>query len=345
MRAACDLPLRTAAAASGNGGDGADTFAHLAVTDSQDADIRKQQSVVKYATSFYCRELLKRAMNFLTQQTFNVIGLPPGVTLSRAELWKAITDSSLWMEAGPDRKSKSRYLPNIQMRGGLDSLYSTPAADKTAQTFPEVYDTHEFGRVFGEGTGDIRHMNTEVLRHSLMFARTDARPKRAGRLSSEAQRIDEEWSSRIAKLDSCESNILACNRFCSSMRPEPPSPRKRQRIKGSLSQQSSDPAGPAPVDSGSRGSSARVCNTVAYAYTRGWRTRRQVQGTGAQVMPQCIQRPLLPHTADCDMKNYVFSVLPQIARRPFSFARAYACACVVNPCVCSIMLVFPSQNH
>ena len=54
---------------------------------------------------------------------------------------------------------------------------------------------------------------------------------------------------------------------------------------------------------------------VNYLRARSWRSRRHVDGLGAQKMQQLMQEATLPHTQDLDVKNMKFAIIPQIIAR------------------------------
>eukprot|EP00973_Karenia_brevis_P019194 2630112-Karenia_brevis.AAC.1 len=161
-------------------------------------------------------------------------------------------------------------------------------------------------------------MNLSLLiRYFETLPRAD--PKKCGRRTKDAKQpgfvVDSE---EIDKLKELLSHIDKYTTLLLGEKLVPAStfsghPSKRRRLTRKVSS-----PGQVPVaDSQDGGSEDRQFyeKQVTYQRVRAWRSRKYVQGTGAQSSQQLLQEATLPHTLDIDIKSCKFSILPQILKR------------------------------
>eukprot|EP00973_Karenia_brevis_P089606 12398640-Karenia_brevis.AAC.1 len=86
--------------------------------------------------------------------------------------------------------------------------------------------------------------------------------------------------------------------------------RSVQQVYGASTRRTRKASGEAGVDS-----HEHISSHKKYKRTRSFRSRRFVIGSGAQCMSQRVQRAALEDTDDCDIKNAMFSLLPQTIQR------------------------------
>ena len=157
---------------------------------------------------------------------------------------------------------------------------------------PETYDVNNLRKHMFESSA--RKSNASLLVGTLRNCAAVSRPQKAGRQTQSSKKELEALEARAQKLLNLDDLIDATLELLGTRQP-------RKRLKRRTSEEKTHGLGE---------------QDVAYKMTRPWRSRCHAEGAvAAQHMPRLLQALLFGHTDDCDIKNFCFSIFPQILAR------------------------------
>ena len=300
-------------------------------TSSQEGAASAEQRILADAALHYSLQLLrtKQGGKFhgITVSIFNTLKLSPCASAAnwkKEKLWEKLVGSEHLIEV-----SKDKYVPRIALKGSLSDLWNDAnwsAEEEAQRTFTEKYDVGNFMASFlqcVERSVNLRLMidclekalgRSSLNRTGGGKGRGTGRGFRKPKLSkSETDTIN----SRLEKLREYAQQLEVFTKITQDAidgdgLPHPqPHPVKRRRFRVKCTDRSGD------SQLSQQHATERVFaeSTVQYRRTKPWRSRRIAVGQTSQGMNRILQEALLPHTADVDVVNCLFTLAHQIIPR------------------------------
>ena len=329
MRQACGLPHRALKAET--------TEAHainaMAKPPSQpEGEGAPDEDPLDAILATIIHDLLRKNRNGLTPSMFAYLSLPAGFSsMSKDDLWGSRVQKGLLLEVKGEGKAKRIWMPLIKTHKKLHEVIPLQA-DADDLVFPETYDLQGFRRMLS-GTS-ARDLNVQLLIDHVDDRVQGFRKgagKGRGKMTRQNQTQFDELSGLARKLRRTEE---LAGRIIAEISPTPapsqdleeaasradtppgqsqqdgsPRPHKFRRLRAK------SPSDPAPSSHNVIvGMSPLVAKQCRYNYPLGieFRSRRQVEGVGAQSLPRCFLVSLVPHTIDLDVVNCCFTLSYQL---------------------------------
>ena len=301
MRVACGLPLR----AAGGDTDEAQPQASVALRQAVEAeDLATQQ--VPFGVSPGLESLAHRVIKYmLLHSKFSItpasIGSVKATGWSDAELWQALTAKKLLFSVNLQGKGDNKHFPSMQPCKAEELMDKVALSEedrivKQSQQFQERW---AISNLENYANSTLRLANKDVMLATLDAILGNVKRGKAKQTRAEEDRIARLLSAR-RKLQAFEERTTRLLRALSTSTTKSPS-KKRSTKK--------QPEAPVDASAGDQ----ILQRTLTYRYTLSmFRTRRQVDGTGAQTLSRVHCRVLLPDTIDLDIQNCCFSILRQM---------------------------------
>ena len=300
MRKACGLPLH---GGDDNTAGGATSVALRQAVEADDLPSQKDPADIPSVLEGVAHRLVK---HMLLHRKFSITpssieGVKaPGWT--DAELWKALTDHKLLFSGHLQGKGDNKQFPSMRPCNAEAIMKKVALTEedriaRCTQQFKELWAVRDFEEYV---KSPLRLANYEIVLATLNEV-VDGKPK-LGR--GKQALADEE---RLSRLQSARRKLVASEE------------RATRLIQALLSSSANTPSKrrstskkPAMVAEASAGE-VTLPMTTLYRYTLPmYRTRRHVEGTGAQTLSRMHCRVLLPDTVDLDIENCCFSILMQL---------------------------------
>ena len=300
MRLACGLPLHTA---GGSTGEAQPTS--VALRQAVEAeDLSTQQ--VPFGVSPGLEALAHRVIKYmLLHSKFSItpasIGGVKAIGWTDSELWQALTAKKLLFSVNLQGKGDNKHFPSMQPCKAVELMKKVALSEEDrvatqSQQFQERWYVFNFENFANSA---LRLANKDVILATLDTILGSVKRGKVKQTRAEEDRLARLLSAR-RKLQAFEERTTRLLRALSSSSTKSPS-KKRSTKK--------QPEAPIDANAGDR----TWQRTLTYRYTLPmFRTRRQVDGTGAQTLSRMHCRVLLPDTVDLDIQNCCFSILKQM---------------------------------
>lgn len=256
--------------------------------------------------------LLQQGRSEITTAMLRRIKLKDGPNVTKDDWIDGLERNNILM-AVPSRVAHTKgktYVPRLEFDSALKTMFARP---ESVEELPESYCSHRFSDYCNKYS--FRRENAEVLAACYKHLGTKKKPGRSGRGAEAAQLRRDEFADKSAKIKAheaiCAQLLEELAQPCSVLSQSPGRKRQRYRQKAPEAEVKQEEEEKAPeLD-------ARTCVVRSYHYSSAVaaRTRKQVDGHGAQKFPRRSQVHLLPHTIDVDIENSIFTVLHQLVAK------------------------------
>lgn len=325
MREACGMPQRDVR-------DVAARAAAVIVVDEPDEDPPEVPWWEKATEVFVIQLLAQKKLDITLPmlKKVNLKALAKDVpNVSKEDLVTEMEARKVLIPSHPRGKTESVFVPRLSTKTALDALVHHMDRDNCPR-LPERLSVKKFETyVYGHPS---RATNAKVLADVYSSMSRQSQSSKAGRLTAAARIKKEQCAEKAEKILSherlCESFLKSFNDPEPVMSQSPPAPaRKRHRIKGPSVEPHAASDSQAvkqepkvkrefPED-GDFEQGGVILKEFQYAYpnTTVLRTRKIVEGLGAQKFTRRAQAVLLAETHDLDICNSVFTLLSQLVKR------------------------------
>jgi hypothetical protein len=291
MRRACKLPPRDVREATTRAG---------AVLDVVEVDEDKEDTEQWYALQKAIMEflLIKKRLH-VSSTMLSSFKCPENCpNVSKGEMLDALVARSYALKCpGSGRAAAAGvFMPLLSFKVPLEKLIDHKSLTCNVQ-LPEVYDVQGLSSYLHGCL--YRRENVDILADTWRKMSKRRKAARAGRPDAEEKKIKLEMQERGDKLLQAESNA---DKLLEQL--QGPAAKRRRGKTPSSSE--------VKVETGNY--AAAVC-TYHYGGSGQLRSRKHVDGIGAQKFTRRVQQVLLPHTHDLDIENSLFSLMHQLLTR------------------------------
>eukprot|EP00435_Cladocopium_sp_Y103_P030280 s3264_g7.t1 len=291
MRAACKLPPKDRRAAV----NAVTACIHVDPEPDEQEVQRQQWQAVRMAVVEY---MLARKKFYGTQPFFNTMKIREGPNVAKEAMVAGLCSSGFLLKCPGSGKAEVQYIPKIGSQVSLASLIQH--RDRECDlSLPEVYNLSEFAEYMYKHR--FRQENAELLVEVLQQA-ASKKFRSAGRTTIEEKKQREELQDKAKSLLQGES---LGNELFERLDEQGRKRRRKERQQDNAEVKEED------------GPETRS-ESLTYHYpdtTPNLRSRKQVNGLGAQKFSQRAQMYLFKGTHDLDIENSLFTLLPQLLEK------------------------------
>ena len=295
MRSACRLPPIERRTAS--------THAAAVIRVEDDEEDNKTSDEFGVAHRALVEYMLARKKAYATIPFIKTMKVRNGPNLNKEALVEEMKQRKLMQEIKGSGKADAQFVPMLRSVESLENIIQHTSR-QCEQEFQETYKLKEFAAYMNQHA--FRRENAEIL--ATLWQSGASKQKRAGRVSAEDRKRREELLERAEKCLQAEKDG---DSILDELLPLGSRKRRRQSCKAPDLEVKSE-------GEASESAPQSVTRPLGYHYpsTPGtMRSRKQVNGLGAQKFPQRMQMFLFQGTHDLDIENSVFTLLAQLLPR------------------------------